>query len=352
MFNYEPDNQGFFEKVIVQEHLEVKNWRDNSLKKEFNNLRDKNPDAIKMLRNLFNENHILYPTSSNSNLDTTCIYSGGSDLKDVAIELGFKESETNTWLETTDNSFLSKIVFEVGHTLGEYHYTSTYAEFYEKNRSSILSFEKGCHIHKHFNQLDIDKTMLAVYPSFPLSVKDDFYAFNLAIYDSFFKMLKIDKPDLYNLFFAQNDPMLAALGIGTPEVLPLIQIGDDSKNNIKLRGLNFNPSTKKIEAGQDFTITILGASGFGDFLLKTIDQNQKFKDIIDVVSKCFESNSTIINKEFRSFLLANHLGLFNESLSVMKFSLWGKDLGGENVLKELHQKFKSLIDSPDENIFK
>ena len=351
MFNYGPDNQGFFEMIIIQEHPEVKSWRENSLKKEFINLGDKNPDAITMLRNLFNENHILYPTSSTSNVDTTCIWSGGSDLKDVAKELGFQESDTNPWLETTDNSFLSKIVFEVGHTLGEYQYTSTYAEFYEKNRSSILSFEKGCHIHKHFNQLDIDKTMLAVYPSFPVSVKGEFYAFNLAIYDSFFKMLKIDKPDLYNLFFAQSDPMLAALGIGTPEILPLIQIGDDNKNIIKLRGLNFNSNTKKIEAGQDFTITILGASGFGDFLLKTIEQNQKFKDIIDVLSKCFESNSTTINNEFRSFLQEKN-SIFNESLSVMKFSLWGKDLGGENVLKELAQKVKSLTDSPDENIFK
>ena len=56
MFNYGPDNQGFFEMIIIQEHPEVKSWRDNSLKKEFFNLRDKNPDAIAMLRNLFSEN--------------------------------------------------------------------------------------------------------------------------------------------------------------------------------------------------------------------------------------------------------------------------------------------------------
>jgi hypothetical protein len=354
MFSIDVANPGFFETLVVQ-HSEVKIWKDSSLKKEFDKLKGKNPDAIKMLRNIFTENHILYPTISNSNLDTTCIYSGGEDLKTVAVELGFQESKTNPWLETNDNSYLSKLVFEVGHTLGEYFYTPTYAEFYEKNRSSILAFEKGCHIHKHFNQLDVNKTMLAVYPSFPIKVSGEFYAFNLALYDTFFKLLKSEKPDLYNLFFSQSDPMLAALGIGTPEILPLIHINNDAKNIIKLKGLNLNSTTKKIEPAQEFQINISGASGFGDFLLKTIDHNQKFKSVINVLSDCFKANETTIKSEFRNFLQEKHNlnnQLFLGSLSTMKNDLWSTDLGGTSVLLDLIQKVKNLIDSSDENIFK
>lgn len=351
MFNYEPDNQGFFEKVMVQEHPEVKNWRDNSLKKEFNNLKDKNPEAIKMLRNLFNENHILYPTSSNSNLDTTCIYSGGSDLKDVAIELGFQESETNPWLPTTDNSFLSKIVFEVGHTLGEYHYTPTYAEFYEKNRQSILGFEKGCHIHKHFNQLDIDKTMLSVYPSFPMKIKDEIYAFNLAVFNSFFNQLKSERQDLYDLFFAKSDPKRALLGLTTPEALPLIKISETNKDVIVVKKLKFNPSAKKIEGAGEDIIPIMGATGFGDFLFKSIDHNAKIKSTLKNLSDCFEANSTVIGDSFRTFLGMNSDNLFVKSMEQMKQGLWGNDMAGNRVLEELISKFDNLIKSENQNIF-
>ena len=354
LFNYEINNLGFFEKEIVQDHPEVKTWREASLRKDFENIESNNPDAIIELKNLFDESHVLYPTSRKSGLNTTCILSGGKDLKYVAQQLGFIESDSNQWLETTDNSFLSKIVFEVGHTLGEYHYLSTYAEFYEKNRNRILGFEKGCHIHKHFNQLNIDKSMLAVYPGFPVVLKDEIYSFNLAIYSSFFQSLKVEKPDLYNLFFAENDPMLIALGIDAPDPLPLIYINENSKGTLVLKNINFNSTTKKIESAKETQISISGASGFGDFLLKTIDENNKFKLIIETLSICFEANRNVIGGEFRTFLKYKfdmNRQIFVEALDIMKQKNWNADLNGKSILIDLASKVTSFINKSEDNIF-
>lgn len=58
-------------------------------------------------------------------------FSGGIDLKILAENMGYNpQNHHHYFYETSNRNCLNKMVFEVGHTLGEYKYLEQYANYY------------------------------------------------------------------------------------------------------------------------------------------------------------------------------------------------------------------------------
>jgi hypothetical protein len=323
-FDLNPEKMGWIEKNLIQEHPSVVTWKNKSLDKEFTKIKSENPNYIKDLGLSFSENHVLYPTSRNKEgIETMCIYSGGKDLKEIAYELGFRDDKNFEWRETTDNSVINKIVFEVGHTLGEYrNLSSVYAPFYEMNQNRIQKFEIGCHIHKHFNQLDVNKIMREAVRGFQVnSLSEKVYAIHLTYYSALFDLMKTDEEnkDILNLLFKSS--VASAFRKTSTVTLPLLWIPD--KNNVfYVRKLVLDPASKMLVGNGHETVTVQNARDYGDLMIKSLDHNDRFKSQIDQLSLAFIENKNRIGNRIFDFIQKSHSGITDKAAEISKYNAW------------------------------
>jgi hypothetical protein len=320
MFNYESkDFLGYYENQYVCEHPSVINWKNKTLKIEYYDILDSNKAGLNDMKVNFIENHVLYPTSRvKEGIEEMYIYSGGNDLKEIARDLGYDENNIlHSWNETSDNSKLNKIVFEVGHTLGEYRYlSSVYAPYYEAKRQDILKFKFGCHVHKYFNHLNMDKTMREVVPGFQVDgFTEKVFAIHLTYYSALFDLMKTDEEnkDILNLLFKPSVPN--PFTKTSTETFPLLWMKD--KNNVfYLRKLVLDSASKMLSGDGQETVTIQNARDYGDLMIKSLDNNAKFKDQVELLSQAFRENQSKIGTKIKAFIEANHDTIFLKAAEI------------------------------------
>jgi hypothetical protein len=310
---------GYFEDKFVQNNSAVTNWIKIPLSEEFDNMIDTNKSYFDQFKKEFSKSDVLYPTNSINSVETMYIYSGSKELKKtMAVELGYIDGNDNyTYVETDNNSELNKIVFEIGHNLGEYKYLEEeYASFYERMKPRIDKYEFGCHIHKHFNHLNLDKTMREVVPGFQVGkFIEKVFAIHLTYYSALFDLMKTDEEnkDILNLLFKPSVPN--PFTKTSTETFPLLWMQD--KNNVfYVRKLVLDSASKMLSGNGKETVTIQNARDYGDLMIKSLDNNAKFKDQVDLLSLAFRENQSKIGIRIKAFIEANHDTIFPKAAEI------------------------------------
>ena len=323
--------ESYFEKTIIQQP-EIIRWSNSPLSLEYYRFIDKNTDEkIQTLKHQFARDLVFYPTNTNQqHIETLTVFSGGKDLKRLADDMGYNpNNHRHLFYETSSQDCLNKMVFEVGHTLGEYAYMQNYANFYEHERHRITNFEISCHIHKRFNTLDLDLALKHVIPDFiPLGSK--IYATELLYYSALFTVMSEIDSELYQLMFNNNskDYLLP----GSSEEITPIMWGADDLQFIFYRGLMIDDVTGNLIFSELNKFQIKSSENFAQVLIKSLESNKLFKKQIDIISGCFQNNKQGnalkkgISDSIYTFINTNHEKIVLKCIELVKFKNWQSEM--------------------------
>ena len=340
--------ESYFEKTIIQ-HPEIMHWINGSLENEYYRFIDKNTNEnIQSLKHQFARDLVFYPTNTNNqNIEKLTVFSGGRNLKRLAVDMGYNpNNHQHLFYETSSQDCLNKMVFEVGHTLGEYAYLQDYANFYEHERHRITNFEISCHSHKRFNTLDLDLALKHVIPDFiPLGSK--IYATELLYYSALFSLMREIDLALYHQFFNENSNDYLLPG-SSDEITPIMWAAHDPQTFF-FRGLNIDEETGKLIFEELNSFTTENTKNFADLLINSLVKNKLFKKQIDIVSNFFKKNKDVHDlQKIHLFIQSNHADIVLKCTELVKFKQWKSEMNEEELSFVTYQ-FDQLL---TENIFK
>ena len=102
---------------------------------------------------------IFYPSETTKH-DVNYIFSFADEHAEIAKTFGFNLNDsTHFHQKTTENDKIEVLAFETGHSFDTYSYFKNYANTYLEEREGILSLDFGCHTHKGFVHLNIEKAL-------------------------------------------------------------------------------------------------------------------------------------------------------------------------------------------------
>lgn len=88
------------------------------------------------------------------------IFSFADEHAEIVKTIGFNLNDsTHFHQKTTENDKIEVLAFETGHSFDTYSYFKNYANTYLEEREGILSLDFGCHTHKGFVHLNIEKAL-------------------------------------------------------------------------------------------------------------------------------------------------------------------------------------------------
>lgn len=175
-------------KRSLQEYISI-----NKSRIDFETL--KNPDLIP----------VLYPMKASHTEATLTRYLYVGANKDMAEMFGFRDGAENT-AYVEDKSMTDRfqiIKLPVGLDFYSYKYFNQIQDHYFKFRERILSEQEGCHIHKAFRFLDLDKSLKSV--SEPVEREAIRYFVKNLYYQQVILELKEKEPAAYRDLTGQFD---------------------------------------------------------------------------------------------------------------------------------------------------
>lgn len=146
--------------------------------------------------------HVLYPMR-NGNAAASCRYYYAGASESLAAMLGYKEGGDGVQFikdsQMTDRFLIMKM--PIGLDFYSYAYFSTIEEAYNKNYSKILAQSDcgGCHIHKAFASLDLEKALKEV--TMPRKLNALKLLTKAMFFQQTLKVMKTNAPDTYNELF-------------------------------------------------------------------------------------------------------------------------------------------------------
>ena len=340
--------ESYFEKTIIQQP-EIIRWSNSPLSHEYDRFIDKNTDEkIQTLKHQFARDLVFYPTNTNQqHIETLTVFSGGKDLKRLADDMGYNpNNHRHLFYETSSQDCLNKMVFEVGHTLGEYAYMQNYANFYEHERHRITNFEISCHSHKRFNTLDLDMALCQMLPDF-IPVGSKIYATELLYYSALFSVMREIDLELYHQFFNDNANDYLLPG-SSDEKTPIMWVAHDPQTFF-YRGLNIDEETGKVIFEELNSFKTENTKNFANLLIRSLENNRLFKKQIDIVSNFFKKNKDVRDlQKIHLFIQSNHADIVLKSSELVKFNQWKSEMNDEES-HFIEDQFEQLL---TENIFK
>jgi hypothetical protein len=149
----------YLENLIIETES-VNDWlKKLSIEHLCQRLADEDKQALELLKSYFNNSAVFYP--SNAIIDHKFyIYSFPEELINLAQSFGYDPG--NSWCHWQKSNNQNKIeltVVETGHSFDTYKYFEDYKNQYESKSEEIKALNYGCHIHKGFVHLDLEKAL-------------------------------------------------------------------------------------------------------------------------------------------------------------------------------------------------
>ena len=131
------------------------------------------------------------------------------------------------------------------------------------------------------------------------------------------------------------------------DTLPLLWLPD--KNNVfYIRNLKFDETSKMLSGHGVDSVTMSNVKDYGKLLIASIENNERFKNQIDLLYNCFDSNRNNIGKRISDFIEEKHGEIEIKVAEITKLSSWA--LGMDDVTSDII--FSQIQDIPKNNIFK
>jgi len=292
----------YLDKEII-ENKDIIEWLNNDLGQVFKKFEEKseeNREIANSFKVRFNDIKVFYPNSSSVS-SVYYIYNFPDELIELANSVGFEGGNegksTNPRKprnKTSDTNKLEVLAFETGHSFATYTYFKNYANTYQEKRKGILALEYGCHIHKGFVHLDLDKALSLVSEKTKL--------IEAAFYDSFLEMIMEKNPAIFKQLFhieETGDPF------ATDEILslPLIKI-DSATKTLYYNLIKFDTALNKLKVVKGDSKPF-NNSNYSDFLQSTAVLNSDFAEIIKELEIAFKKYKSLIGGELNTFITAN-----------------------------------------------
>ena len=294
----------YLDKLIIQTDP-VNDWLNkNDLVQIFKRFEDSSTENKKLVTSFkarFNFIPVFYPSDAIVS-SVYYIYSFPDELLELAKSIGYDTDDKQKFHNRTDNtSKLEVLAFETGHSFDTYSYFKNYANTYQEKRKGILSLEYGCHIHKGFVYLDLDRVLNLVSEKTKL--------IEASFYDSVLEMIKEKKPSIFKQLFhiEENvDPF------GTDEnlSLPLIKI-DSATKTLSYNLIKFDSKLNKLKVAKGDSKPLVN-SDYSAFLQSSAVLNSDFSEMIKELETAFKKYKSLIGGELNSFITANFNSLLVE----------------------------------------
>lgn len=287
----------YLEKLIIQTES-VNDWLNKNdlgqIFKRFEESSDINKKLATSFKARFNNIPVFYPSDAIVS-SVYYIYSFPDELLEFAKSIGYDPDDKQRFHNaTTDTSKLEVLAFETGHSFDTYSYFKNYANTYQEKRKGILALEYGCHIHKGFVHLDLDKALNLVSEKTKL--------IEAAFYDSFLEMIKEKNPSIFKQLFhieENDDPFATDENLS----LPLIKI-DSATKTLSYNLIKFDTELNKLKVVKGDSKPF-NNSNYSAFLQSTAVLNSDFTEIIKELEIAFKKYKSLIGGELNTFITAN-----------------------------------------------
>lgn len=294
----------YLDKLIIQTDS-VNDWLNkNDLGQIFKRFEDSSPENKKLVTSFkarFNNIPVFYPSDAIVS-SVYYIYSFPNELLELAKSIGYDPDDKQKFHNLTNNkSKLEVLAFETGHSFDTYSYFKNYANTYQEKRKEILSLEYGCHIHKGFVHLDLDKALNLVSEKTKL--------IEASFYDSFLEMIKEKNPSIFKQLFhieENDDPFDTSENLS----LPLIKI-DSSTKTLSYNLIKFDSKINKLKIEKGDSLPLVN-SDYSAFLQSSAVLNSDFIEINKELEIAFKKYKTLIGGELNTFITANFNSLLLE----------------------------------------
>jgi len=294
----------YLEKLIFQTDP-VNDWLNkNDLGQIFKRFEDSSPENKKVATSFkarFNNIPVFYPSDAIVS-SVYYIYSFPDEILELAKSIGYDPNDKQKFHNPTNNkSKLEVLAFETGHSFDTYSYFKNYANTYQEKRKGILSLEYGCHIHKGFVYLDLDKALNLVSEKTKL--------IEASFYDSFLEMIKEKSPSIFKQLFhieENDDPFATDENLS----LPLIKI-DSATKTLSYNLIKFDSKINKLIVEKGDSKPFVNTD-YSAFLHSTAVLNSNFSEMIKELETAFKKYKSLIGGELNSFITANFNSLLLE----------------------------------------
>lgn len=226
-------------KVIEKDGTLAKSWLDKTLEESLDDS-DMLPAGMtkqEFLSKLANKDRIpvLYPTTAGATVPGILRYLYAGASKTLAVQLGYVDNDSNSQFVVDSQMEDRFLIFKipVGLDFFSYKYFMDIQAQYTKVQKDIKEGEYGCHIHKEFAALDLDKAVATLETSTAQSYL--YYFFKSLYYQNVIYQLKNKRNDIYKQIFGQysiNDVLGGNSFLNENEVeediIDLSMFGDNS----------------------------------------------------------------------------------------------------------------------------
>lgn len=340
-----------YSNKLISENPQLNGWLENTdLGMIFNKFEASNKVVADNFKANFNNLPVFFPSTAIVS-SGYYIYSFPEELKDLAKSLGYDENDKQkTWNPTYDNSKLEVVLLETGHSFDNYKYTRNYVNIYQETHKSILALDFGCHIHKGFVHLDLDKAIGLI----DKDVKPKLV--ELAFYDAVLEKLLLDNPNLFNvLIYKKESPNIGETSVrarlaGADVKLPIVTVTNTPQISlIKVLEIekNSNGKYELSRSGED--ITIENVNSFSDFISKSKKENKNLESTINGINEAFRAQKTVIKGDVFDFIVKNNQLWTDTVLEKLKVEEKYNEYLDKDIISELEEQISSLINN---NLFK
>ena len=281
----------YLDKLIIQTDP-VNDWLNkNDLGQIFKRFEDSSTENKKLVTSFkarFNNIPVFYPSDAIVS-SVYYIYSFPAELLELAKSIGYDPDDKQKFHNPTNNkSKLELLAFETGHSFDTYSYFKNYANTYLEKRKEILSLEYGCHIHKGFVHLDLDRALGLIDKDIKPKLVE------IAFYDAVLEKLSTENPQLFEILIKTNSGSsqggyLDGLSGANSAKLPMVTImPTPNSTQIKILNLKKNES-KKYELVTNGMIedNLENFECFSEFVRNSKSQNANIEFLIQNLRDAF-----------------------------------------------------------------
>ena len=331
----------YLDKLIIQTDPVIDWLNKNDLGQIFKRFEESSDDNKKIATSFkarFNNIPVFYPSDAIVS-SVYYIYSFPDELLDFAKSIGYDPDDKQKFHNpTTNSSKLEVLAFETGHSFDTYSHFKNYANTYQEKRKGILALEYGCHIHKGFVHLDLDKALsnAGFQVGEPILLE-------IAFYDVVLELLKLKNSSIFNQLFTNTEIVDDGWGIPDGQTLPLLNL-NNSNGIIEYKVLTFDDSARKLKiekAKQD----TLAKTDYTSFYNSSITLNKELNSIKDNLKKILDLYKNLIGGSIKTLIADNVSDLRTGLASKLSFPpTEHRSLMDQNFIQELQGKLKDILE--------
>ena len=289
--NFMKSFEEYLDKLLIQTDP-INNWLNKNdlgqIFKLFEDSSEENKKIATSFKARFNNIPVFYPSDATVS-SVYYIYSFPNELLELAKKIGFDPDDKQKFHNpTTNTSKLEVLAFETGHSFDTYSYFKNYANTYQEKRKGILALEYGCHIHKGFVHLDLDRALGLIDKDIKPKLVE------IAFYDAVLEKLSTENPQLFEILIKTNSGSsqggyLDGLSGANSAKLPMVTImPTPNSTQIKILNLKKNES-KKYELVTNGMIedNLENFECFSEFVRNSKSQNANIEFLIQNLRDAF-----------------------------------------------------------------